>query len=130
MKHLRLIFLISWSFLGLFSSIEVFAQDDNTVYTMVEQQPVGLEQFFKYVQQNMVYPGSAQSQSIQGRVLIEFIIEKDGSVSNLKLVKGIGGGCDEEAMRLVQNAPRWVAGKQNGKAVRVKMLLPILFKLG
>lgn len=82
-----------------------------------------------YLSNHIHYPEIAKSSNIQGKVVIEFIISEDGSVSNLRLVKGIGGGCDEEAMAVVRNMPKWTPGKQNGKPVKIYMLLPITFKL-
>lgn len=67
--------------------------------------------------------------NIEGRVFVQFIIEKDGSISQVEAIRGIGESCDEEAVRVVASAPRWEPGKQRGKPVRVKMVLPISFKL-
>jgi len=66
---------------------------------------------------------------IEGRVFVQFVVDKDGSITNVEVLKGIGGGCDEEAVRVVKNAPKWNPGKQRGRPVRVKMVLPITFKL-
>jgi len=66
---------------------------------------------------------------IEGKVFVEFVIEKDGSITDVKAIKGIGAGCDEEAVRILQSAPNWKPGKQRGKPVRQKMVLPISFKL-
>jgi protein TonB len=67
---------------------------------------------------------------IDGKVFVEFVINKDGSISDVRAVKGIGAGCDEEAVRVVQGAPSWTPGKQRGKPVKQRMVLPITFKLG
>ena len=67
---------------------------------------------------------------IEGRVFVEFVIGKDGSLSDVRAVKGIGGGCDEEAVRIIQSAPAWNPGKQRGKPVKQRYTLPIVFKLG
>lgn len=66
---------------------------------------------------------------ISGRVYVQFIVEKDGSISNIEVVKGIGGGCDEEAVRVLGNAPAWKPGKQRGRPVKVKMTIPIFFTI-
>lgn len=66
---------------------------------------------------------------IEGRVFVEFVVERDGSLTDIKVVKGIGGGCDDEAIRVISQAPKWNAGKQRGRSVRVRMVLPIIFKL-
>jgi len=102
------------------------------IFTIVETQPKpegGLNAFYEYVSKNLQYPLIARRNNISGRVYIEFVVEKDGSLTDVKLIKGIGGGCDEEAIRIIKSAPRWNPGKQRGRPVRVKMVLPILFRL-
>jgi protein TonB len=71
----------------------------------------------------------AKESGIQGRVFVTFVVEKNGSVTDVRVLRGIGGGCDEEAIRVVQNMPKWSAGKQRGKPVRVQFNLPIKFTL-
>ena len=83
----------------------------------------------EYLSSNIKYPEEAKEKGISGRVFIQFVIEKDGSVSNVKVMKGIGGGCDEEAVRVVKAMPKWKPGKQKGKPVRVNYILPVSFKL-
>ncbi|RLD48169.1 MAG: energy transducer TonB, partial [Bacteroidetes bacterium] len=75
------------------------------------------------------YPPQAKNNGIQGRIFINFIVEPDGIVSDVKILKGIGGGCDKEALRVVKNMPRWEPGVQKGKPVRVSYNLPIKFTL-
>jgi protein TonB len=102
------------------------------IFTIVEQQPApvgGLNAFYNYVSQNLKYPPKASRMGIEGRVFVEFIVEKDGSLTDIKVVKGIGGGCDEEAIRVLSGAPNWLPGKQRGNPVRVRMVMPIMFKL-
>jgi len=102
------------------------------IFTIVEQQPEpvgGLKAFYEYIGKNLNYPSRAQRNSIQGRVYIQFVVEKNGSLTDIQIVKGIGGGCDEEAFRIISNAPKWNPGKQRGRPVRVKMIMPILFRL-
>ena len=82
-----------------------------------------------WLSRNIKYPKLAKSTGIQGKVYIQFIIEEDGSVSNAEVVRGIGGGCDEEALRIVNLMPKWEPGLQNYEPVRVRMTLPITFKL-
>ena len=67
---------------------------------------------------------------VEGKVFVEFVVNRDGSIVDVKSIKGIGAGCDEEAVRIVQSAPAWKPGKQRGKPVRQKMVIPITFKLG
>lgn len=102
------------------------------IFTIVEQQPApvgGIRAFYEYVGNNLKYPARASRTGIEGRVFVEFIVEKDGSLTDLKVAKGIGGGCDEEAIRVITGAPKWIPGKQRGNPVRVRMVMPIMFKL-
>jgi protein TonB len=89
----------------------------------------GFGQFYKYLGEKIKYPAQARRLEIEGRVFVEFIVNKDGSFTDVKIVKGIGGGCDEEALRVVQAAPPWNPGKQRGKPVRQRYTLPVIFKL-
>jgi protein TonB len=75
------------------------------------------------------YPAQARRMGIEGKVFVEFVINKDGSIVDVRAMKGIGAGCDELAVKVVQEAPKWKPGKQRGKPVRQKMVLPITFKL-
>ncbi|MDH5398112.1 MAG: energy transducer TonB [Cyclobacteriaceae bacterium] len=116
--------------LFLFSSL-VMAQTNN-VYTIVDEPPTpvgGTKDFYAYIGKNINYPSTARSSKIQGKVLIQFIVNEDGSLSDHKMIKGIGGGCDEEALRVIKNAPKWIPGKQNGKAVKVRKVMPVMFQL-
>lgn len=88
----------------------------------------GIEAFYKFLSENLRYPRRAQRMGIQGRVFIFFIVEKDGSLSNIRVVKGIGAGCDEESVRVMSLSPKWNPGKQRGKVVRQAMIQNILFK--
>ena len=91
--------------------------------------PGGEQAMMDFVAKNVQYPKEAMEKEISGRVLVGFIVEKDGSISETEVVKGIGGGCDEEAVRVVKAMPKWKPGKQDGKPVRVHFLLPLTFKL-
>ena len=102
------------------------------VFTIVEQMPSfpgGDAKMYEYLGKNIKYPQIARETGIQGRVFVNFVVEPDGSVSNVKVLRGIGGGCDEEAMRVVKAMPKWSPGKQRGKTVRVSYTLPVVFKL-
>ena len=102
------------------------------VFTIVEQMPRfpgGDAKMYEYLGKNIKYPQIARETGIQGRVFVNFVVEPDGSVSNVKVLRGIGGGCDEEAMRVVKGMPKWSPGKQRGKTVRVSYTLPVVFKL-
>ncbi|PTB93281.1 energy transducer TonB, partial [Marivirga lumbricoides] len=75
------------------------------------------------------YPHQAEEMNIQGIVYVQFVVEKDGSITDVQAVKGIGGGCDELAIKVVRNSPKWNPGRQRGKAVRSRKVVPIRFKL-
>lgn len=106
---------------------------DNTpqeIFTIVEEQPTfggGEEARQKFLSDNIKYPDLARENGIQGTVYVTFVVEPDGSISNVQVLKGIGAGCDEEAMRVVKMMPKWTPGKQRGKNVRVKINMPIKF---
>lgn len=105
---------------------------EGETFTIVEEQPQpegGMQAFYKYVQENLKYPEQARADTIQGKVYVQFVVDKDGSITDAKTIKGIGGGCDEEAVRVIANSPKWIPGKQRGEAVKVRMILPITFKL-
>lgn len=107
-------------------------EDVDEIFTIVEDQPEfpgGMAAFYEYVNKRMKYPSQARRMGIEGRVYVEFIVDKDGSVTNVRAVKGIGAGCDEEAERVLAAVPKFKPGKQRGRPVRVKMVLPIYFKL-
>ena len=105
---------------------------DDSIYTVVEQAPQypgGQEALLKYLAENLQYPDLARQKNIEGTVYVSFVVEKNGAVSNVKILRGIGGGCDEEAMRVVRKMSDWTPGYQDGKAVRVSFNLPIRFIL-
>lgn len=102
------------------------------VFTIVENQPEfpgGMPAFYKFVGDNMKYPAQARRMGIEGRVFVQFVVDKDGTVTEVKSVKGIGAGCDEEAERVLRMSPKFKPGKQRGRSVKVRMVLPIIFKL-
>ncbi len=108
-------------------------EETEEIFTVVEESATpkgGMQAFYKYVSEKIKYPAQARRMGIEGRVFVEFVINKDGSLTDVKAIKGIGAGCDEEAVRIVQSAPSWNPGKQRGKAVKQRYTLPIIFKLG
>ena len=108
-------------------------EETDEIFTVVEESATpkgGMQAFYKYVGEKIKYPAQARRMGIEGRVFVEFVINKDGSLSDVKAIKGIGAGCDEEAVRIVQSSPSWNPGKQRGKAVKQRYTLPIIFKLG
>lgn len=107
--------------------------NNDSVFEVVEQMPEypgGFAAMSTYLGKNIKYPEQAKKDKISGRVFVSFVVEKDGVVSGVKILRGIGGGCDEEALRVVSAMPNWKPGKNDaGKAVRVKYNLPIKFAL-
>ncbi len=91
--------------------------------------PGGEEALFSYLAKQIQYPPQAMENGIEGRVIVSFVIQTDGSIDMLKIEKGLGFGCDEEALRVIRAMPKWNTGMQNGKAVAVKLRLPIFFRL-
>jgi len=105
---------------------------EGEVFSIVEEtaEPKGgMPEFYKLVAKNIKYPAEARAKGIEGRVFVEFIVNLDGSLSDFKVLKGIGLGCDEEAMRIVTLSPPWMQAKQKGKIVKQRMVLPVVFKL-
>lgn len=91
--------------------------------------PGGMKAMYQYLRENLEYPALAKELGITGTVYLEFMVEKDGSITNIKVLRPIGGGCTEEAMRVVQEMPNWIPAKQLRKPVKTKMALPIKFSL-
>ena len=89
----------------------------------------GMEALMKFLQNNVKYPKESQEKGEQGRVLVEFVVEKDGRVTSPKVVKSVSPQLDAEALRVVKMMPAWEPGKQNGKEVRVKYAIPVVFRL-
>lgn len=115
-----------------YASIHDMPADTTDTYLMVEAEPEfpgGMEALMKYLSENIKYPEQAKKENIQGKVYMRFVVEKDGSIVDAEILRGIGGGCDEEALRVVNAMPKWEPGKQKGTPVRVQYNLPIVFKL-
>ncbi|QDH81055.1 TonB family protein [Echinicola soli] len=91
--------------------------------------PGGMEGWNNYLSKNLKYPRQAVQLGIEGTVFLAFVVNKDGSIQDVEILRGVGGGCSEEAIRVLENAPDWKPGLQGGRPVRVKMRLPIKFKL-
>lgn len=102
------------------------------VFTIVEKNPSfpgGIEKLYEYLGKNIKYPQMAREAGVKGKVFIEFVVWKDGTIRDIKVLRGIGMGCDNEALRVVEKMPNWEPGEQRGKKVPVKFTLPIDFKL-
>lgn len=118
----------------LFCSMTSTAQTkkNDMVFDVVEvmpQFPGGQIAMLKYIMENMKYPEQAMKEGIQGRVAVRFIVEKDGSISDVKPILSVHPLLNKEAVRVVESMPKWTPGKQNGKPVRVRYNLPVMFKL-
>lgn len=114
------------------SAVATTSQGEDEVYMSVEKNPEfpgGVNAMMDYLRGNLKYPESAKKNKQEGRVFIGFIVEKDGSVSNVKVLRGVCEELDSEAVRVVKSMPTWIAGRDKGKPVRVQYTLPIVFKL-
>jgi periplasmic protein TonB len=125
--------------ISIVSSLVCVAQKDISndtsvkVHEVVEEMPLfpgGEQALLKYIARNIEYPTIAREKGVEGKVYVSFVIDEAGNVIDTKILRGIGSGCDEEAIRVVNSMPKWTPGKQDGKNVRVHYNLPINFHLG
>lgn len=101
-------------------------------YLWVQEMPMfpgGENEMLRFISKNIKYPADARENNISGTVHISFVVDKEGDIKNIELLRGIGGGCEEEAIRVLKTMPRWKPGKQNGQAVNVQYKLPVAFTL-
>jgi len=106
--------------------------DEDEIFMIVEQQPEfpgGNDKLFKFLSNNLRYPPQAVEMDIEGMVVVQFVVDKKGNINDIKIIKPLGGGCDEESVRIVKAMPKWKPGKQRGKSVNVRFNLPIRFVL-
>ena len=102
------------------------------IFVVVEEQPEfpgGNTAMMKFLSDNIKYPVIAQENGIQGRVITNFVVERDGSITDVQVVRGVDPSLDKEAIRVIQSMPKWKAGRQRGSAVRVRFTLPVVFRL-
>lgn len=132
MKRVLLVSLVC-----VFFSLTVKAQKESVsqdkVYTSVQNVPSfpgGIQAFYNFLAKNIVYPKAARDKNTQGKVIVTYIVEKDGKLSDVKVARGIGDGCDEEAVRVIKLSSPWKPGMQNGHTVRVAYSVPINFAIG
>ena len=107
-------------------------EEENKVFDVVEQMPSypgGMGALMQYLSSHIKYPAIAEENGIQGRVICTFVVERDGSITDVRIAKSVDPSLDKEAMRVVSTMPKWIPGKQNGSAVRVKYTLPVTFRL-
>ena len=110
----------------------VVSQTNQKVFDTVDQMPEypgGMQAMIEFLQANMKYPEDAAKQKVEGRVMVQFVVETDGSISDVHVAKQVFPSLDAEAIRVVQAMPRWTPGKEKGKVVRVKYNLPIVFRM-
>lgn len=108
------------------------SEDAGDIFLVVESMPSfpgGEAKIYEFLSNNLTYPVMAKESGIQGKVYMTFVVERDGSITDVRVLRGIGGGCDEEAIRVINSMPRWTPGKQRGIPVRVQFNLPIKFTL-
>jgi periplasmic protein TonB len=130
MKAKSLVFVILLAYFFCFTGIAVSHAQDNKIFTTPDKQPMypgGKDALIKFVKDNLKYPALADSNKVAGSVTVSFVIEKTGGITGLEVAKGIGSGCDEEAMRIVRKMPKWYPGSVAGKPVRVLYKLTIKF---
>ncbi len=104
----------------------------NEIFNVVEEQatfPGGMGAWVRHLKENLKYPEQAKREGIEGAVFLSFVVRKDGDISDIQVARGIGGGCDEEAVSLLLDSPNWIPGKQNGEEVNSKMQVRIVFRL-
>ncbi len=129
----KIFFPVFILFFVINSAVSAQKNDNNVIVSNFDEHrpafPGGEAALLRFIAENTQYPLEALTNKIEGKVFIQFVIEKDGSVSNVKLLRGIGSGCNEEAIRVVKMLPKFKPGMQNGQAVRVQYNVPIMFKL-
>ncbi len=106
--------------------------EENKVFDMVEEMPSfpgGPAALMQFLQSNTHYPEVAQENGVQGRVTVSFVVEKDGSITDVQVARSADPSLDKEAVRVVKSMPRWTPGRQNGSTVRVKFNVPVTFRL-
>jgi protein TonB len=118
--------------LGVGLSLSTVAQAQETVKTQVDEMaapPGGMGGFTEYMMKNLTYPTAAKEAGTQGMVVVSFVVDAEGKVGSVEVLRSIGNGCDEEAVRVISNSGTWTPAKIGGKAVASKMTLPVQFKL-
>jgi periplasmic protein TonB len=130
-KTIYLLLLVIFSVVA-YSQNQQVKKDSEEVYTVVEKMPIypgGEDSLYAFLGRNMKYPVVAQENGIQGKVVVRFVVQKNGSVGNVEIVRSINPSCDKEVIRLVNSLPKWTPGSQDGKLVPVWYTMPVIFKL-
>lgn len=105
--------------------------EPDELFILVESMPQpigGYKEFYKFIGENLKYPAKARRTQLEGKVFVQFVVNADGSLSDFEILKSIGGGCDEEVLRIMKMAEKWTPGKQRGAPVRVRQVLPVSFQ--
>lgn len=111
---------------------EITEPDENSIFQVVETQPEfpgGMAELMKYLQKNIRYPQICKEQRVQGRVIVQFVVNADSTITDVNVVKPVNPYLDQEALRVVKAMPKWNPGKQRGEPVRVRFTLPVTFRL-
>jgi periplasmic protein TonB len=130
---MKTVLLVTISFLFFFSTMaqETTEKFEKEIFLVVEDDPIpigGMKEYNKFLSDSINYPIEALKANIKGNVYVELTINKEGEVEDPRVLKGIGGGCDEEAIRVIMLAPKWIPGKQKGKPVYVRKVVTVAFK--
>ncbi len=107
-------------------------EEADEIFYIVEEQAEpygGINAFYEFFKKHVNYPPQARRMNIEGKVYVQFVVDTDGTLTDIKVSKGIGAGCDQEAVRILKKHPKWKPGKQRGKPVKVRMTIPIIFRL-
>lgn len=129
---LKIVILLLITFMSSISFVQEIETKEENVYTIVENMPEfpgGQEAMFTFISETITYPEEAKKNGIQGKVYVNFTVEKDGSIGDVKVIRGVHPLLDNEAMRVVESFPKWTPGTQRGKLVRVSYNLPLSFVL-
>jgi len=116
----------------LYPSLPPSPQEDEIIFTIVEKMPEfpgGRGSLISFINENRIYPVQAQENGIQGRVVLQFVVEVDGSITNIQIIRGVSPDIDREAVRIIESMPNWMPGEQRGQKVRVRYTLPVFFRL-
>lgn len=117
------------SFVGNLNNYNDEETDEVIPFVPAEDMPQFNGDLKQWLRKNLNYPPLAAEMNIQGKVFVQFVVEKDGSISNVKVMRGVDGSLDQEAVRVIESMPKWIPGKQRGKPVRVAYNMPIIFEL-
>lgn len=108
------------------------AKVEGEIFNVVEEAPEfpgGIQKMYEYIGQNLKYPEAAQQDNVQGKVFVKFVVTKDGDIGDIKTLKGIGHGCEEEVARILAGMPTWKPAEQDGEKVNVYFIMPVAFRL-